>query len=392
VCENQEFLFGRFDQLVEESQVDNYWSLLWSHVFGSTFNLVGYSLNCLTNVVFLLALSTGKIDVGEFFAVTSFVLGVIRPLESLGLLSGRVAYVSGAVFAVERVLKKGEEEMAEDDKQTESESKESSDPSDGLTLNNELRFHNVSFRYPNARLKTLRNVSTSIKAGSYVCIMGPSDCGKSTLLSLLEGVHRCTNGQIYMDGVNIDSVSLSQLRGKLGVVFQDTFVLNATIRDNIGFGYHHEEETETNILHIISAAKDAQIHEFIETLPNKYDTMIGLESEISLSGGQLQRICGLARALVRKPSLLILDEATSALDAISENLVIETVERLCSTKGMTAVSVSHHTKTAVNADMIIVLDKGGEVAESGKYNDLVENEGLFCRLVKAGTNSNSVHQ
>ena len=291
--------------------------------------------------------------------------------------------MAGAVFGVERVLQDGED--AEEHEEHLLKKRPSEKPV-ALTLNDELKLDHVAFRYGSDLLLVVKDVCAKIKVGSYVCIFGPSGCGKSTLVSLLEGVNRCTGGHIYMDGVDIASMPLSDLRRNLGVVFQDTYVLDGTIRENIEFGYDNrsfDEKAPISMDRIVEAAKDAHIHEFIETLANKYDTVIGLESDISLSGGQLQRICGLARALVRKPALLVLDEATSALDTISEQKIIATVEQLRA-NGMTTVSVSHHTSTAVNADMIIVLAKGGVVDQIGSYNDLIEAGGLFAELVEAG--------
>jgi ABC-type multidrug transport system fused ATPase/permease subunit len=358
------------------------------HVFGAVFNTIGSLLYTITNIVLLFALSTGKITAGEFFSLTYFVNGVIKPIEQLGLFSGRVAFYSGAIRNIEQLLKQEGYNREEVDYCPMSDNEEEEEQP--LVLDDKLTLENVGFRYGPDLPLVLQDVSATIPAGTYTCIFGNSGCGKSTLLGLLEGFHHCADGRICMDGVDISSVSQENLRHHLGVVFQDTYVLDGSVHDNIAFGYasrgrRDQEKPPSSYSReqVIKAAKDAHVHDFVETLPNKYDTVIGLEADISLSGGLLQRICGLARALLRNPELLVLDEATSALDTISEQLVIDTVLKLRE-KGVTTVSVSHHTITAVNADSIIVLSEG-RVGQLGTYDELLaETDGIFAELVHAG--------
>ena len=251
-----------------------------------------------------------------------------------------------------------------------------------LSLDRELTLENVRFLYgPNLPV-VLKNASVSIASGSYVCFLGLSGGGKSTLLSLLTGTRACTSGRILMDGVDISTVPLQCLRDSLAVVFQETFVLDGTIFDNISFGCTDSaDDLDQGREIVVLAAQEAGIREFIESLPEKYDTVIGKEGKISLSGGQLQQICGVARALARKPKLLILDEATNSLDKLSELLIIKTIERLRDS-GLTIVSFTHHPATATHADNIIVLDDG-VIAQRGTYNDLCDQEGLFSSLIQA---------
>lgn len=198
------------------------------------------------------------------------------------------------------------------------------------------------------------------------------------------GTQRCTSGDIYLDGTGISSVPLRSLRDSLGVVFQENFVFDGTIQENILFGYGGSQSD------IIDAAKDAGIHDFIMSLPEAYNTVIGKETTVDLSGGQLQRICGISRALARKPKLLLLDEATSALDHVAERQFFDTIERLRD-KGLTVISITHHTATTVNADQILVLDQG-VIAKSGTFEELTSDankDGLFARLVEASGRSSS---
>lgn len=180
---------------------------------------------------------------------------------------------------------------------------------------------------------------------------------------------------------------LRALRDSLGVVFQETFVFDGTIRDNIAFGC----KSCLSLDDVVSAARDARIHDFIESLPKKYDTIIGKETTVEMSGGQLQRICGIARALARKPKLLILDESSSALDNVTERQFFDTIERLSRDKGITVISVTHRTSTAVNADIILVIDQG-VIAETGTFEELttgIDSSGLFAELINAGRGSST---
>jgi ABC-type multidrug transport system fused ATPase/permease subunit len=376
------FLRDRIEEQLHRTQADHCLSLSWGNVFGAVFNTIGSLLYTITNIVLLFAHSTGKITAGEFFSLTYFVNGVIKPIEQLGLFSGRVAFYSGAIRDIEQLLKQegyNREEVDGDYCPTSDSEEEEEQP---LVLKDKLTLEYVGFRYGPDLPLVFQDVSATIPAGTYACVFGNSGCGKSTLLGLLEGFQQCADGRICMDGVDISSVSQENLRHHLGVVFQDTYILDGSIHDNIAFGYASRGRSYSRE-QVIKAAKDAHVHDFVETLPSKYDTVIGLEADISLSGGQLQRICGLARALLRHPELLVLDEATSALDTISEQLVIDTILKLRE-KGVTTVSVSHHTITAVNADSIIVLSEG-RVGQLGTYDELLaETDGIFAELVHAG--------
>lgn len=398
--QSEAFLQDRLEWQLNETTEHNYVSLLWGNVFGAAFNSTATYLMLFTYIVITYAVSTGNISAGDHFSLAYYINAIIKPLELLGLFAGRVAFYSGSIRDIETILKyepklPKKEEEEDSTKDTDQDTEKKSEV-ESLTLNKELTIDNVVFKYGEKLPRVLKGISASMPAGTYTCIFGGSGCGKSTLLALLEGFKKCTEGEICFDGVDIASVPDDQLRRNLGVVFQDTHVLDGSILDNIGFGYEpigasstkrNQQGEEANktpykMDRIIQAAKDAHIHDFIESLPEKYDTIIGAEADISLSGGQLQRVCGLARALLRNPALMILDEATSALDTIWEQAVIETVLKLRD-KGMTTVSVSHHPNTAQNADLILVLDKG-VVAQSGKFEELVATEGIFADLVAAG--------
>jgi len=379
VCNSESFVLGRFKEMLKPARRDNFETLLWSNIVEGIFGSFGYGLNTVTTIVFLYELADGRLDAGSFFAVTGLVRGVIWPIEAIGTFSGEVARKAGAIYKVDTVLTDGMGyDKPDDTKDGVKQEYKLASPS----LDTELTLENVRFSYGRGMPIVLKDTSVSIASGSYVCFLGESGSGKSTLLSLFSGRRKCDSGRILMDGVDISTVPTRCLRDSLGVVFQETFVLDGTIFDNIAFGSvdRNGDWNESREI-VVDAARDANIHDFIESLPAKYETMIGKEAKISLSGGQLQRICGIARALARKPKLLILDEATSSLDKITELNIIKTIERLRD-NGLTIVSFTHHPATAIHADQIIVLGKG-LIAQRGKYSDLYAQKGLFASLIQA---------
>lgn len=377
VHNSESFVLGRFKASLMPARRDNFETLLWSTVVEAIFTTCGYGLNLATTIVFLYELADGRLDVGSFFSVTGFVHRVIHPIEAIGLFFGEVARMSGSIHKIDAVLTEGKDH--EDPAAAMSEKQNDYDLQ-SLSLEKELTLENVRFSYGPGLPNVLDDVSVSIASGSYVCVMGQSGHGKSTLLSLLTGSRTCDSGRVLMDDVDISTVPVSCLRHTLAVVFQETFVLDGTIFDNIAFGGVGGDSNEWYDI-VVEAAIDAGIHDFIETLPEKYDTVIGKEAKVSLSGGQLQRICGVARALSRKPKLLILDEATSSLDKISELGIVKSIERLRD-NGLTIVNFTHHPATTVHADNIIVLDNG-LIAQRGTYNELCNQEGLFSSLLQA---------
>ena len=209
-----------------------------------------------------------------------------------------------------------------------------------------------------------------MKQGQTVAIVGPSGAGKSTIANLLPRFYDVTGGAIRIDGVDVRDVTFTSLRENIGLVPQDTMLFNASVRENILYGRLDATEQE-----IIEAAKAANAYEFIEKLPNGFDTIVG-ERGNSLSGGQRQRIA-IARAILKNPSILILDEATSALDTESEKIVQEALERLM--KNRTALVIAHRLSTIKHADHIVVLQQGC-VVEEGTHDELLALNGLYSHL------------
>jgi ABC-type multidrug transport system fused ATPase/permease subunit len=239
-------------------------------------------------------------------------------------------------------------------------------------ISGNVSFKNVAFQYPSRKeMKVLKDVNFTAQFGQKIAIVGPSGAGKSTIASLLLRFYSIAEGSIEIDNKNIYDYDLEQLRGNMGIVPQDVILFGGTIRENIAYGKPNATEDE-----ILAAAQQANAYNFIESFPEKLDTLVG-ERGVKLSGGQRQRIA-IARALLKNPSILILDEATSSLDSESEKLVQEALEVLM--EGRTSIIIAHRLSTIRSADQILVLDQG-IIAEQGTHQELIALEnGIYKNL------------
>ena len=231
-------------------------------------------------------------------------------------------------------------------------------------------FQNVSLRYDSQAIPALVGIDLSIKSGEIVAFVGSSGSGKTTLVSLLPRFYEPTEGRILLDGTPLSSYTLQSLRAHIGIVSQEIVLFDSTIRSNIAFGRTGAVDADVE-----QAAKLAYAHDFIQRLPQGYNTVIG-ERGMKLSGGERQRLA-IARAILRDPPLLILDEATSALDTESERIVQLALTNLM--KNRTTLVIAHRLSTIQNADRIVVLDRG-TIAESGSHEELLRKGGLYRRL------------
>ena len=230
-------------------------------------------------------------------------------------------------------------------------------------------FRKVDFSYEPER-QILKKISFELKAGHSIAIVGPSGSGKSTIVNLIPRLYDVTGGSVFFDGVNVKNLDLHFLRDSIGVVSQETYLFNGSIRDNLLYAKPDASEKD-----MIEALKRANIYEFVEKQPEGLDTMVGNRG-LKLSGGEKQRI-SIARVLLKDPALLIFDEATSALDSISENLIQEAIDPLI--RSRTSILIAHRLSTILAADEILVV-KDGEIVERGVHKDLVEAGGTYAEL------------
>jgi subfamily B ATP-binding cassette protein MsbA len=249
---------------------------------------------------------------------------------------------------------------------------DSTDARNVKDLNSNISFNNVSFSYGKEHEKVLDNISFNIDKGEIIALVGPSGAGKSTLVDLIPRFYDTLGGSITIDGTDIREIQIGSLRSMMGIVTQETFLFDDSIKANIAYGVNNLSDKE-----IEEAAKAANAHDFIVKLADGYDTIIG-ERGVSLSGGQKQRIA-IARAIVKNPPILILDEATSSLDSESEKHVQSAIENLMNHR--TVFVIAHRLSTVHNASKILVLDKG-KVVQEGKHEELVNTDGLYKQLHK----------
>ena len=299
----------------------------------------------------------GYITAGSLIAFLIYAINLANPVKRLTQVYGNI---QKALAAGDRVI---------DILETQPHVKELPTAKTMDHVKGEVHFDNVQFSYDAENL-ALKGVTLHVKPGQTVAIVGPSGAGKSTIANLLPRFYDVTGGSIRIDGMDIREATFTSLRENIGLVPQDTMLFNASVRDNILYGRLNATDEE-----VLAAAKAANAIEFIEKLPQGFDTMVG-ERGNSLSGGQRQRIA-IARAILKNPSILILDEATSALDTESEKIVQEALERLM--KGRTALVIAHRLSTVQHADHIVVLQQGS-VVEEGTHDELLALQGLYSHL------------
>jgi subfamily B ATP-binding cassette protein MsbA len=301
----------------------------------------------------------GAMTAGGLTVFLSYLSKFFKPVQDLATMTNTIAQAAVGVDRIRAIL------------EADTVIPQRPEARDPQALKGEIEFQNVAFSY-NDEAKVLTDVSFSIKAGQMVGVVGPTGCGKSTIVSLIPRFYDPTGGSVKIDGVDLRDYKFLPLRDQIGYVLQETLLFAGSVRDNIAYG--HKDVTEAQIA---EAAKLANADEFIQRMPHGYDTMVGERGD-TLSGGQRQRI-GIARAIVRNNPILILDEPTAALDTESEQLVMEALERLM--KGRTVITIAHRLSTIRDADKIVVL-KGGVVAEQGTHDELLARNGVYAELYK----------
>ncbi len=314
------------------------------------------------NVIVIIAggffLYNGQINFGDFSA---FIVSINLFLSPIMTLIQFMEQYQNGVTGFERFIEILETPVEAD----------MPDAVDVGRLSGHIEFRNVTNSY-NGSGEILKNVSFEIKTGKKYALVGPSGGGKTTICHLIPNFYKISDGEILIDGKNINGFTLESLRKNIGIVQQDIYLFNASIKDNILYGKPDATDEE-----VIEAAKMANIHEFIMSLEDKYETQIG-ERGVKLSGGQKQRL-SIARVFLKNPPILILDEATSALDNATEILIQNSLDELC--KGRTTIVVAHRLSTIKNADEIAVID-GGKIIEQGTHDELLSKSGMYAKLYK----------
>jgi ABC-type multidrug transport system fused ATPase/permease subunit len=299
----------------------------------------------------------GTMTAGALTVFLYYLTKFFKPVQDLATMTNSIAQTAVAVERIRAIL---------DDEEVIPEKADAIEPK---PLRGEIVFQDVAFAY-SKDAPVLKDVTLRITAGQMIGLVGPTGGGKSTIVSLIPRFYDPIAGRVTIDGVDVRNYKLTGLRNQIGYVLQETVLFRGTVAENIAYGRGGATREE-----VVEAAKLANADEFIEKMPNGYETMVGDRGE-TLSGGQRQRI-GIARAIIRNNPILILDEPTAALDTESEQLVIEALERLM--KGRTVITIAHRLSTIRDADNIFVL-KDGVVAEEGSHEQLLARRGIYAEL------------
>ena len=300
----------------------------------------------------------GALTIGELVAFNAYLLMLMMPVGMLGMI---LAMISRAGASAERVW---------DILQAQIKVKDKPDATPLPSVQGEVAFGNVSFRYFGSGENVLSHVSFVARSGQTVALLGATGSGKSTVINLIPRFYDVTEGWVTVDGHDVRDVTLESLRSQIGIVLQETTLFSGTIRDNIAFG-----RPDAQMVEVVAAAKAAEAHDFITEFPDGYDTWVG-ERGVTLSGGQKQR-AAIARALLTNPRILILDDSTSSVDVTTEGRIQAALEELM--KGRTSFVIAQRISTVLNADQILVLERG-RVVTQGTHEELMETSPIYADI------------
>ncbi len=296
--------------------------------------------------------SNGVLEVASLLTFLFILFRMVPAIQELNGVAANLSAIQGSVDNVQDLLRTGNKPYIENGYRL------------FAGLQRSIKIVAMNFGY-NRESVILNNITLTIEKGQTVALVGASGAGKSTLADLIARFYEPTEGKILLDGTDLKEFDISSVRRRMAIVSQDTFIFNASIRDNIAYGSPQATDAE-----VWAAAESANAKDFIKDMPEGFDTILG-DRGVRLSGGQRQRIA-IARALLRNPEILILDEATSALDSVSEKLIQQSLEKL--SVGRTVIAIAHRLSTIANADKVVVMDRG-QVVEQGTYQELLALRG-----------------
>jgi subfamily B ATP-binding cassette protein MsbA len=297
----------------------------------------------------------GDIEIGNFFSFLAAMMLAYQPVRSLSTLN---MVLNQGLSAAIRILPIIDNENKINDHK---------DSKNIDIINADIKFQNLNFKYNSKEDNVLKEINLNIAGGKMTSLVGHSGSGKSTILNLIPRFYDAQSGDILIDNQSIYKIKIKSLRDKISLVSQDTTLFDDTIKNNIKYAKNNVSDEE-----ITAAAKFSYSHEFIEKLPNKYDTIIG-ENGVRLSGGEKQRL-SIARAMIKKSPIILLDEATSSLDAETESKIQDALKIL--TKNKTTIVIAHRLSTILNSDQIYIID-AGKVVANGKHDELLNNSELY---------------
>ncbi len=323
--------------------------------------LQGTSVNFMRNVllfVLLMLVFEKDLTVEQFYMFMFYSFFIFNPLYELGNIVNNYREAEVSLSKYQALLDTPQEEVASSDIE--------------IPRLDSISFDNVSYQYPSAKYKSIENISLEAKKGETIAFVGPSGSGKSTLVKLILGLYKTSEGSIKYNDVEIEKYDIKQLRNKLGYVTQDTQLFSGTIKENLLFVNPNATEEEC-----FNVMKQSACDSILERSEKGIETLIG-ENGVKLSGGEKQRL-SIARALLRKPWLLVFDEATSALDSITEEEITHTIQDISSQDHLITVLVAHRLSTISHADRIYVFEKG-KIIEQGKHLELIDQKGLYYAM------------
>ncbi|MES3695430.1 ABC transporter ATP-binding protein [Mammaliicoccus sciuri] len=357
----EKYVIDTFNEKAKDVREYSFWSITFGGLIPKVMNyLNNLSFAIVAGIGGILALNqTAGVTVGVIVIFAEYARQFTRPLSDL---ANQFNTVLSAIAGAERVFDIMDEPSEKDDKEAQ----------DYQNINGEIEFEHVEFKYdPNQKVPTIKDLSFKIHNGEFVALVGATGAGKTTIVQLILHYYEVNKGRILIDGIPINKITRESLRSSIGVVLQDSYLFDGTIKDNIMYGTPNATYEK-----VVEAAKKANAHDFIEALENGYDTVLKGESG-SLSQGEKQLI-SIARCLLQDPKILLLDEATSSIDTVTEIKIQEALDTLM--QGRTSVIIAHRLNTVKKADLVFVLSHG-ELIESGSQDALIEQQGIYYHML-----------